>query len=807
MNRRWFISSLVLLFVMSLITAQACGPDFYPDVFVRKLRPDNPKSFAAGKLGVLLPTYPRADLAVAFRYLNGGSLSTDEQKAYQPSYELSDPEGEKQWNMQQAESAKQVDPSAQWKTARAKYSSANPTVDKQVTTDTYYPDGTIAENYFGNCLDDAFVTAIATLQSRAKTWGGKSADLADWLKGQDIVFSNCSSKTHILPASAPPNASALLKADRAYQVAAAQFYSGNLVDALKSFDAIGQDSMSPWQGLARYLAARCLVRQAFNNQPSDDNGQMATFDPALMQQATMRLESMLDAPPQGVSRNAILNLRDLTRLRSNPMDQLHLMAVALAGPKPDSRYNSHLQDLTWYLNTKLDSLPVREDTGWFSLHVPNTDKEDGTDFPTPKQKAEIFSKTYRDLAQLRSSAPLVDWLITFQSPAKEAKDHAIAEWKKTHELYWFLAAITKATGKDAEAGDLVAAAEKINPESPAWESINYHRARLLIDTGRAQEARTLLDQIIPQVKSGGRSSSLSLYLGLRMRASISLNDALAYAPRKILVQASESKYALNECVDVMKNPRRVYDCKKVVDPLQFSEDATDLLNSQTSLAVLVQAARSDVLPEQLRRAIAMMAWVRSVLLKDDDAAAKLFPLLPEKLRQQAGPGTAFHPLMTLLRNPGLRPFLDSGVQRSYSYDFVESYRDNWWSPGWGGNGYKGDETPMAKESVSFLDATQQATVEREIIALQKQGSACIGLGERTLAYANNHPSDPDVPESLYLVLRMIRYSGEGYNWNDPPAVQELARSRVQSIKHDVVRLLRQRYAASRWTKKAAPFVG
>src|ERR1017187_586476 len=96
MNRRWFIPALILIFVMSLFTAQACGPDFYPDVFVRKLRPDNPKEFAADKLGVLLPTYPRADLVVAFRYLNGGMLSATEQKAYQPTYSVAEVEFDSQ---------------------------------------------------------------------------------------------------------------------------------------------------------------------------------------------------------------------------------------------------------------------------------------------------------------------------------------------------------------------------------------------------------------------------------------------------------------------------------------------------------------------------------------------------------------------------------------------------------------------------------------------------------------------------------------------------------------------------------------
>jgi hypothetical protein len=792
MNRRWFVPSLLLLVMMTLFTAQACGPDFFPDVFVRQLRPDKPKEFAAGKLGVLLPTYPRADLAVAFRYLNGGSLSANEQKAYQPTesyYEILNDERD---YAEHANDAKQADPAEQWAAVRAKYAALAPKVEKDATVEMIQPDGSIAENYFSNCLDDAFVRATSTLQARASTWGEKSPELAEWLKGQDTVFRNCNGKPYFLPAAVPPNASALLKADRAYQIAAAKFYSGNFDDARRAFEAIAQDRTSPWHGIAVYLEARCLVRQAFNSKSSSNGDQMANFDPALMKQAIDLLEVLLKEPPQGISRDAILDLRDLTRLRSDPIAQLHLLATSLAGPTTDSRYNTHLGDLTWYLNVKLDQLPVREDSGsrWDS-----------------EKSQEDYSKTYRDLAELRSSAALVDWLITFQSPAKDAKSHAAAEWKKTNQLYWLLAAIAKATEKDAETTDLVAAASQIKSDSPAWESITYHRLRLLIALGRVKEARTLLDQTLPQIKASGRDSSLSLYLGLRMRSSTNLNEALAYAPRKILVNASESQFALDECLGVMKNPKRVYDCKKEVDPLQFSDDAAAFFNAQAPIATLVQAAQSDALPPQLRRSVAMMAWVRSVLLHNDAAAAKLFPLLPEKLQRQAGSGTGFHPLMTLLRNPGLRPYLDAGVQRSYSYDFVESYRDNWWGPSWGGGIYNEHQTPMEMKPVTFLTPAQKADEEREINALLKQGSATLNLGEQTLAYANAHPTDPDVPESLYLLLRVFRYSGDDYRPTDSPAVQEQIGQRVKNIQKAAARLLRQRYAASPWTKKAAPYAG
>jgi len=804
MNRRWFIPALMLIFVMSLFTAQACGPDFYPDVFVRKLRPDNPKEFAAGKLGVLLPTYPRADLVVAFRYLNGGILTATEQKAYQPSYEESDPEWEKNWDIKYAHRSENADPADKWTAARAKYAAPAPRVETNATTARQQSDGSTFHNDYSNCLGDAFDTAVETLHARAKTWGEKSPALADWLKGQDAVFANCPAQTLNLPSSVAADSPALLKADRAYQIAAAEFYAGKLEEARKSFEAVGQDSSSPWQSIARYMVARCMIRNAFGEGGGQNSDQMAGFDSDSMQEAVTYLESLLKEKPTNISRDAILNLLDLASLRSDPTAQLHLLSTALAGPKTDSRYATHLQDLTWYLNSTLDHLPVREDA---SDDLLDTDTSKPFPLATYAQKEAAFSKTYHDLASLRSSAFLVDWLITFQSPGKEAKNHAIAEWKKTHELYWLLAAITKATEKDSEAVDLVNAAEQIKPDSSAWESITYQRLRLLIALGHAQEARTQLDQTLPQIKAGGRSSSLSLYLGLRMRASASFNEALAYAPRKIQVQASESQSALNECLDVMKNPHRVYDCKKDVNLLQFSDDAASFFNAQAPLTTLVQAAESDALPPQLRRAVAMMAWVRSVLLKDDASAAKLFPLLPEKLRQQAGPGTGFHPLMTLLRNPGLRPYLDAGVQRSYSYDFVESFRDNWWNPIWNANNDEDEFAPLRRVPAPFLTPTQQAEEKREMNLLLKQGSAEIYLGEKTLTYANDHPADPDVPESLYLVLRMIRYSGNAYNWSDSPAVQEQVGKKEKAIQNAAARLLRQRYAASPWTKKAAPYVG
>ena len=111
----------------------------------------------------------------------------------------------------------------------------------------------------------------------------------------------------------------------------------------------------------------------------------------------------------------------------------------------------------------------------------------------------------------------------------------------------------------------------------------------------------------------------------------------------------------------------------------------------------------------------MVTWVRSVLLKNETIAAKMLPLLPQKLQQQAGPGVGFHPLMAILRNPGIRPYLDGGVQRSESYDFVESYGDNWWCGGWT-TSFNEVGAPVRSQPVAFLSPQARETGVKETAA-------------------------------------------------------------------------------------------
>ena len=93
-----------------------------------------------------------------------------------------------------------------------------------------------------------------------------SAELRDWVQGQDAVFSNCKQK-QAMPAPAPSGASILLQADRAYQIAAARFYAGDFDEAAAAFRQIAADSKSPWRAIAAYLIARVYIRKATLSDP------------------------------------------------------------------------------------------------------------------------------------------------------------------------------------------------------------------------------------------------------------------------------------------------------------------------------------------------------------------------------------------------------------------------------------------------------------------------------------------------------------------------------------------------------------
>ncbi len=148
---------------MVLVTGGAylwsCAIDWDVAVFSFHRHPDFPRTdFLKGKLGVLEPTYARSYLYAAYRQLSGMDFNAAEKeqiRSYWQDRLSSD------WDHLD------VDWELRWRQARARISGTKPPRDhlppERYTTDT--------RAWTKYCSDDAFRTAIQTMESRRARFG------------------------------------------------------------------------------------------------------------------------------------------------------------------------------------------------------------------------------------------------------------------------------------------------------------------------------------------------------------------------------------------------------------------------------------------------------------------------------------------------------------------------------------------------------------------------------------------------------------------------------------------------------------
>jgi tetratricopeptide (TPR) repeat protein len=757
-TRLFAIAALVAVVLLSPIgNVEACGPFFEDDVFVSTTGPDEIAAFARGQLGILQAGFDSNEYAVAYRYLNGGKLSDAELAFYAPAisrpqivtdYRNLSPEQIAAAQKAEKEAQENAQPFGQWLKERAQYIPEGAPGEQKPVFPTNY-DGTISldEGYL-NCPDPAFQNAMLTLTKRADTWGKKSPQLIDWIHGQDSVFSNCTGKTAVIPTPAPDDSPVLLRADRAYQIASAAFYAKQFDEAIRQFAAIAADGSSPWAAWGPYLAARAMVRKAFamGKTTNPYSGDLASYDADTMLRAQQMLESILQQPNLRLSRSIIQDELNFVRIRTEPEQRAKEIGIALAGPAPDPNFANDIRDISWLL-----------------------------------------------LKQVKTSnpPPLLSWIAAWRGGATGAT--AYATWQQSHALPWLVMAIVKADASDPFASELINEAAEIPPDAPAYDTVFFHRVRLLTALKRTDEARALLDAAIPPLQRQKPSSNLNALLGERMAVARNFKEFLIYAPRATLKTESQGSYDLHgQCNERARAVNRDADCPELKQP-QFNEDAVTVLNRNTPIDLLIAAAASPSLPANLQQNIAVAAWTRTILLQDSASAAKLSPSLPKEIRDTAGSSTAFPASLAILRNPGIRPYLETGIPRVASYSYFDNLRNNWWCKPWGQSQYSGEAKPMPVPDVGFLPADALSRADSEYQQLQQLPDSVVVIGQRVLDYAKAHPDDANIPEALALVVRAGHYACQPYSGSD--------KSEYTPVSKAAFELLHRRYPKSPWALK------
>lgn len=748
---------LVSVFVLSaaLRTSYACGPFSRYAIFTYSKHPDLPlEKFSEGQIGVLQSSYARSYLYVAYRLMSGGSFSKEERDALSGLWDerlrLNDSNGEE-------------DSTPDWVAARAKVPGIGPEpkleVNRAKDKDAY--------DSFLNCHADAFKTAARTLGERITKFGVASPEVKEWTMAQDQVFSNCGGGQTIPEQSA--SSDPIVKADRAYQIAAAHFYAMNFDDARTHFERIANDSASQWHEQAQYLVARSLIRKG-------SLGDAKNLQEPL-NQAEAVLKTILSENRKDPLHQSAQGLLDLVELRLHPEVRIRELAGTLVKETPDKNLKQRLLDYTVLLDkyTGDSDQPLDEN---LKTAVDASDKDD-----------------------------LTEWLLIFQSEADSSLTRSIELWDKTHSRPWLIACLSKIDSANAKTPSLMAEAERIEKGSPAFATAQFHLIRLLIEKGDRAEAKRKLDLVL-QGETSLPPSAANQFRHQRMTLASELNDFLKYALRHPS-SFSWDDDGLETPIDIKEDD----DLKLWAGRALLDGDSTNLINERFPLTLLREAAASNVLPDHVRRQIALAAWARAVIMDDVETgkavapmAAALAPELKSQLNAYMTAKTREDrqsiALYTLLKFPGLKPYIDASTGRLTPIAERDIYRDNWWCditpvPETADDSSEGTvEEPQESKKpdkapvpvvLEFLSEAQAAIAKREYAQLMALGSGPNYLAREAIEWAKRDPNDPRVPEALHLAVTSTRY---GCTDKDSPKWSKAAFD-----------LLHKRYPQSVWAKK------
>jgi hypothetical protein len=877
---RLAVSAFLMLAFFSNILP--CGPGFITPIFEYKHAPENPyENFAAGKLGVLKPTYRRVVLLAAYRYLNNGTFTADEQKGLVDVWNA-------EFNNRDFQGNDVQEALISWLEKRK-----DVTGKEEKIPEIYAERAYGGYDFFPNCTKNAFETATQTLSDRITSYGSDDKDVKAWLKAQDEVFANCASgkQTPEAPTEAMPE---WLQKDRAYQIAAAEFYSLDYDKAAKDFAEIAQDTSSPWQETADYLVGRTLIRQASLTKDGAKINQFYT-------QAEQHLQTILTKG--GKFQDSTEKLLNLIKYRLHPQERVGELArnFAYSGSQ---NFRQDLIDYNWLLDKfekeTLDAEEKRKeelkpkdanvDNTISNENCPNTAdctnsantsqqnegdlqiylytddyaqnwtiylKPDATDAEavaaaekvtgkplSDKMKERLldskkmayttrYSQSYQSgyqggyygnektslsiLPQFLRQDELTEWLFTFQIQNNEAYLYSLNKFIQNGSDLWLLTALSKADKTSSELRLLLEAAEKASVSSPAYPTIAYHTARILIEQKKNAEAKKLLDELLAS-SIDLPVSSRNQFLELRLKLSDTLDDFLKFAQRKPFAFDFDGfSGTVEEFIAMQKSyynaeydkPKDEYE-REVEESFKeeklwqertmFDDKTIEIINEHFPLAVLLEAEKSPALPDYLRQRFALAIWTRAALLEDFATATKIAPeiikfepemedLMNKFLAAKTIPAKKHAALYLILKTGKLTPYISSGM--GTPQENFRMYATTWWCEPY--DAYYDEETgEEAPRKLSpkpiFLTGAQSEAAQNELKKLKTIGDAPKFLGAKVLEWARLAPLDKRVPESLYIMYEANGWDKYGCGNNE-------------ELREEIGNILKKRYPQNEWTQQ------
>jgi hypothetical protein len=705
--------------------------------------PENDLAYFRGRLGILRPTFTDNRLYAAYRIMLGRSFS----------------DGQAKQLLARCCDAPDIpaDAVTSWNDLRKRILGATPA--KENTSFRQRPE---EMRFFDvSCFPNAYRNSAATLRARIADHGANSPLVREWVIGQDAVLLNCETDSP-LPGELP-NAPTWLKADRAYQIAAAYFYRLDYARAGQLFAEIGRDASSPWQKAARYLVARCAVHAAITDKT-----------PKLTADAQQAIDAVATDPDLGQYRAEAPKLASLLAFATRPRERALELEQALLAP-----------DLPPALAVELRDFLLLERTG----------------------------TRYTDLGAWIYDINVLT--VGSEENVAAAKADALSRWRERRSLPWLVAALMHLAAGDDDVAAAIAASRAVEASSPAYYTLAWHRLRLLIGENKQEEARAELDQILDGRPLPEGVENLMRYH--RMKLARDLDEFLRFALRRgeFVMYLPDPRTKLDATALPLKPTNFSGDFGPTLkwrtelfqpSARYFDEDATAVGSYFMPLPMMARIAQSDRLPSNMQRDVALAVWTRAELLEDAEIANSIAPIAARYFPQYGAGWKAYQSATTpqqkkleaallLLRLPAASPWLVSGLGYPYMRDRIGLYGPRWWShedsddqqalnaPD---NATLCDDCalPLQLAAPAFITPQDRDRARNDVARLLKLPGPPAYLGAIILSWANAQPRDPRVPEALYLVVRATRYGQKD---------SETSKA-AYSLLHD-------RYRRNPWTSK------
>ncbi|HNS33086.1 MAG TPA: hypothetical protein PKN36_08965 [bacterium] len=730
--KRFFFAAMFYTFSLNIFLSfplSACGP-FFPD-YVRTAEEISSISspytykadFSGVSPGIIFPSWRVSYLYQAYRGMTKGDA-----------------------NMLVLPGSADASAHMDWLAARKSVTDKPAEVNRWAEGEYYA--------YFRNYLDDAFFTAVNTLNERKKVFTREEMDI--WLEGQDEVFG--SSTGRLFDEEFEKSvANPLLKYDRQYQRAAACFYGRRYGEAEERFRKIAENPEHPWKAYSALAVGRTLIRRA--NFEHD-----------------IEFKKYKDSKE---GRKNALKVRDVWLKRADGQFENVLKNITFKSVHPSA------ERLREYIMFRLEPRRrmLEAERVLLSVKHPSELGWDLRDFSILYGRMRLEDRDFI----LEEGGDFSQWLLAFQDEKGKLADFAARRYLEKKSIPWLIASLKIMPADSPYREEILKSVPEIPESSPAYLSVKYYSFYYLLKSGYDRKKLAgELDSFLQEIDVKKDPAAWDCFIGLRMRASITIEDALKHSLRKVVAVSYDISQGFPG------------------NAVLLDKDVELFFNRYLPLEKWMEIVlRDDLFTPAIMKQVRFTAFMRAILLDDFSAAEKAALKLSEndsRVREDFRPfldsrsleQKSFEAAFFILHYPRLNVLLDSAsdeiIVEKLSLSSRDVYRRNWWGTDMAWEAAREEnELSRVEYMLGFLpEGTAARAVEEN--KLMSAIAAPNYLAQAVIKYADANLKDTRVPEALHLAVQATRYAG--FKDENTGGYSKMA-----------FQLLHTKYPDSEWTKK------